>query len=302
MKKVVFKENETFCADITVANYGEKEFENTVIDWSLNKENGEIVSAGCFEPQTIPFGSGKIFGKVSVLLKTEKSEALTFTLKIRGTKYLNSWKIWVFKNVVTDKSGVKIAKTFDEAKTELESGSRVLYMPKKDDFKNTMPSGFTTVFWNYEFTAHQAPRSLGILCDPENLCLKGFPTEDHSEWQWFDLVTNSKFMVLDKCKKKIEPIIRVIDDWNTSDSFGLLFEAKVGAGKLMMCSIDLENNLCGRPAAAQLLASILNYMRSDGFEPKTELTAKDIEGILLAKEDKKTKLFDYREIVHVDEL
>ena len=53
----------------------------------------------------------------------------------------------------------------------------------------------------------------------------------------------------------------------------MLFEAKVGQGRLIVCSADLENNLKTRPVARQLLTSIINYMNSNKFRPKYTVDA-----------------------------
>jgi len=44
----------------------------------------------------------------------------------------------------------------------------------------------------------------------------------------------------------------------------------------MVCSLDLLSDPADRPAARQLLYSIINYMESDEFEPEASLTPKTI--------------------------
>ena len=123
-------------------------------------------------------------------------------------------------------------------------------------------------------------RCLGILCNPKHPALAQFPTESHSNWQWWDLVTKSRFMVLDKFAPRLRPIVQVIDDWNTNRKLGLLFEAKLGRGKLLVCSIDLRSNLDARPVARQMLYSLLRYMESDNFNPEEASDIKLIRNLL----------------------
>ena len=47
---------------------------------------------------------------------------------------------------------------------------------------------------------------------------------------------------------------------------GLLFEFKVGDGKLLVCMSDLRR-LQNRPEAVQLYTSVLSYMKSADFNP-----------------------------------
>jgi beta-galactosidase len=74
--------------------------------------------------------------------------------------------------------------------------------------------------------------------------------------------------------------VQPIDDWNRNFKLGLLVEAKVGAGKLMAASMDLETDLAGRVVARQLRASVLAYMASDGFDPQTVVSAAEFRNTL----------------------
>jgi hypothetical protein len=66
-----------------------------------------------------------------------------------------------------------------------------------------------------------------------------------------------------------------IDDWNRNYKLGVIFEAKVGAGKLLVCSIDLDS----RPGAQQLRRSLLDYMAGEKFQPKTEILQADFASL-----------------------
>ena len=50
-------------------------------------------------------------------------------------------------------------------------------------------------------------------------------------------------MVLDALPKDLRPIVQVIDDWNTNRKLGLIWECRVGSGKLLVCSADLSKDL-----------------------------------------------------------
>jgi hypothetical protein len=131
--------------------------------------------------------------------------------------------------------------------------------------------GFSTVFWNTAWTRGQAPHTLGILCDPAHPVFRHFPTQAHSDWQWWDPITHSQAMTLDHLPVEIRPLIQPIHTWFESRKLGLLFEAMCGGGKLMVCSIDLRNGLEKNLASRQLLQSILEYMNSADFHPETEV-------------------------------
>jgi hypothetical protein len=77
--------------------------------------------------------------------------------------------------------------------------------------------------------------------------------------------------MLDSVAKGLNPVVRVVDDWVKARSLCLLFECKVGKGKLMVSGIDLLTDIADRPEAKQLAFSIESYMKSDEFNPKTEV-------------------------------
>jgi hypothetical protein len=74
--------------------------------------------------------------------------------------------------------------------------------------------------------------------------------------------------------------VQPIDTWFESRRLGLLFEARVGSGKLMVCSVDLSSNLDQRLVARQLRHSLLRYMATEGFRPTIEVPAEAIRSLL----------------------
>ena len=67
----------------------------------------------------------------------------------------------------------------------------------RGDESRPVALGFSSVFWNTAWTRGQAPHTLGILCDPEHPAFEAFPTDFHSNWQWWYLVTRAAALVLD---------------------------------------------------------------------------------------------------------
>ena len=70
----------------------------------------------------------------------------------------------------------------------------------------------------------------------------------------------------------LRPTVQVIDDWVTARKLGLVFEARMGAGKLLVCSIDLSKDPEHNPVARQMLHSLLGYMAGPKFKPAVTLT------------------------------
>jgi hypothetical protein len=118
---------------------------------------------------------------------------------------------------------------------------------------------------------------LGLWCETNHPALAEFPTEANCDWQWTDLLRNTRAVNLDKLPHQLRPIVWAIDDWNRNYKLGVIFEARVGAGKLMVCAIDVDDN--PDVVARQLRRSLIDYMGGNAFQPSTELSVADFESL-----------------------
>ena len=80
-------------------------------------------------------------------------------------------------------------------------------------------------------------------------------------------MSHSSAIEVSKICEDVTPIVRVIDDWFTNRPLALLFELKVGNGKLLVSGIDFWQDMDKRLEARQLLYSLKRYMSSDCFKP-----------------------------------
>ncbi|UCG48178.1 MAG: discoidin domain-containing protein [Phycisphaerales bacterium] len=299
MAKRIFTTEEEFVGEVEIAHFGPAPIRRGVIAWSAEYPDGRRFASGRLPSMTIPIGNGTRLGKIEQPLgKAEAPSKLVVTVSVEGTAYSNSWDIWVYPAALEagTPDGVIIADALDEeVSAALESGGKVLLMPPLAAIDSDIPAGFTSIFWNTAWTRRQPPHTLGILCEPEHPALAEFPTEFHSNWQWWDLVSRSRFMILSDLPAEVRPIVQVIDDWNTNRRLGLLFEAKVGGGRLLFCSMDLRSNVEGRPVARQMLQSLLRYMAGPRFRPGRSVDIGQVRGLL-----RKPPLLANARVVRVD--
>jgi len=274
MAKCVWTDDEVFEGFIETAHFGPEPMEDATLRWQIDYAHGKRICAGTLPAQTVPVGNANKAGRIQFDLSEVKTPAqLRITVDLQGTDYGNGWDLWVYPSRVdtTPPADVIVAPQWNELVVEaLKQGHSVLLLPDPRTVNSNVPAGFTTIFWNTQWTHGQPPHTLGILCDPKHPALSSFPTEFHSNWQWWDLVAKSKAMILDDLEKA-RPIVQVIDDWNTNRKLGLVFEAQVGQGKLLVCSIDLQTDLDRRPVARQMRHSLLRYMSSSAFKPKLQV-------------------------------
>lgn len=274
--------DQTFKATAQFANFGKSAMKETVVHWSLKYPDGKVYAEGDFNQTDIPTGSPFTLGELSVPLnRIEKAVKLELLIDVKGTEYSNSWGVWVYpKQVPTQPlKGVLIAYNWDsKTKKYLEKGGKVLLLADTAKVQSDADPVFSGISWNTVWSG-MPPNLLGILCDPSHPALKHFPTAYHSNWQWWDVVRNSKPMVLDQMPFSFKPLIQMVPDWNRPRKIGLVFEAKVGKGSLLVSGIDLRNNLDQRPVARQLLYSLKAYIGGNEFLPSAEVPAELIDKI-----------------------
>lgn len=271
--KMTYLNDEVLNVPVEVSQFSEHILKGVSPDWTITDRTGKSIFSGKFDKHDIAEGNGISLGIVKADLKTviQPSE-LTLTVSIG--RYANNWRFFVYPQHVkqTESKIIVTDRLTDDIAEQLNKGAKVLLTLKKGTLKNTyggnIAIGFSSIFWNTAWTHGQAPETLGILCDPRHPAFKYFPTSSYSDYQWWDAMTHSNPIMLDSVAKGLHPIVRVIDDWVTARSLALLFECRVGQGKLMVAGIDLLTNMADRPEAKQLAYSIESYMKSDEFNPK----------------------------------
>ena len=113
--------------------------------------------------------------------------------------------------------------------------------------------------------------TLGIVLDEKHPAFTDFPTANHSDLQWWEIVNRAQPMHLEDFPKTFRPLIQPIDTWFMNRRLALVFEAKVGKGKLVVSSADLGESNGDKPVANQLFYSLEKYMLSDKFNPVTSI-------------------------------
>ena len=284
LEKHIFTEGETMTAKIEVAHFGEKPFQAISPKWQL-VEDGEIISEGTLGQQDIPIGNAIQLGEVVYNFRN-KNEPRKLNLKINIEKFENSWDIWVYpENQKIESADIKVVENLDRSTLEyLQNGGKVLLSLGKGRVSPGMGGnigvGFSSIFWNTAWTGNQKPHTLGILCDPSHPALKDFPTEYHSNWQWWDAMSHADAVLLDSLASDVKPIVRIIDDWVSNRSLTLLFEAQIGKGRIVVSGADLVNDLTSRPEARQLRFSLMQYMNSGAFKPSGNIDPNDLMKVI----------------------
>jgi hypothetical protein len=185
---------------------------------------------------------------------------------------MNSWKIWVYPVATNNRApaDVLVTSSWDAATAMLADGGKVLFLPPAADLDwASPPLDNVPVFWN-RLMNPQWGRMLGLWCDYEHPALAKFPTRSYCDWQWTQIIRGVRAINLASWPRGLQPIVSAIDDWNRNWKLGVLFEARVGKGRLLMSAIDVEHDQ--NVVAQQLRRSLLEYMVGEEFQPATEVS------------------------------
>ena len=295
MDKYTWESNETFRASIDLAHYGPTDLAGAGVEWSLS-EDRRVISSGVTRRVDVSTGDLTHIDYLSAPLESASAPSrLSLTLELRGTGIRNEYPLWVYPSsadqdseAVPTPEGIRVVRSFDaDARSALEAGERVVLFPNLESIRQSVGGAFQTSYWCWPMFRQTslklglpvAPGTLGFLCDPEHPVFADFPTEFHSNWQWWHLVKNGRPMILDETPQDYRPTLQVIDNFARNHKLALLFEATVGRGRLLVCSIDLPG-LQEHPEARQLLRSIYRYVAGEEFAPASALDAEAIAGIV----------------------
>lgn len=270
MAKFTYKNNETFHADIVLNQYEDHTLVNISPVYTITSA-GKTLHTGRFPAKDWSIGNNIPVGSIDFPLSAIKeAQKLTLTVSLPGTEAKNHWDFWVYPTDVQEEKGnVWITDQFDEqTMTVLKKGGKVLLTAAgKVTYGKEVVQQFTPVFWNTSWFKMRPPHTTGILVENTHSIFDLFPTDYHSDLQWWELVNRAQVMQFTEFPADFQPLVQSIDTWFLSRKIGMLFEANVLGGKLVMTSMDITNNLEQRVVARQMRASILHYMNSDQFKP-----------------------------------
>ena len=278
MRKMVYLNNESFDADIELANFGGEALKQRTVYWKITDKSELTIAEKRFKMAVIATGNGIKLGSIHCsLIKVKKASELKVTVGIEGTDIANDWSIWVYPvNQQAVEGDVIVIRNFGSTLfNALKNGKKVLFLPDSSAIINSIFGRFIPVFWSPIHFKNQ-PGTLGTVINNQHPIFKEFPTATSTDWQWWELLANSYSVGTDDLGPEFRPIMRFVDKFNRNNQPSIIWEAKVGKGQLLVCSLDIESKPSKRIVAAQLKKVIFLYMNSADFKPQQRLTAQKL--------------------------
>ncbi len=283
--KFVFDNSESLSCPVSIAHYGPTDLKGIHPYYTIKNSKGDLITAGELNDVLIKTGGNTDVGTITYPLN-EIQKATQCKLEVVVGKFSNSWDFWVFpsKHKRIDKDEVYYAESLDsKALNVLKNGGKVFLdaSGKVENGKDVI-ANFTPVFWNTSWFKMRPPHTTGILVQNEHPAFADFPTSYHTDYQWWEILINRQIMCIDNFPTTIKPLVQPIDTWFLGRRLAQLLEVKVGEGKLIISTLNLDS--ATGPASAQLKQSLIKYMNSEAFNPQVEVEVDVLKELFEKKE------------------
>lgn len=290
LPKYTFESAEILRAQVMVANFGKKEVKGC-LTYELTEavtgakgcgaehhaatkkdraEERRVCASGSLFEVCCPTGGLSCAGWLEIPL-TFARKACRLDLKVEIGGLENAYPIWVYPHTApVCPASVYETEHFDRRAVEvLEAGGKVYLTPPstKEALPHSIRAQFTTDFWSVGTFSGQEG-SMGQLIDVSHPVFESFPTEFHTNWQWWPMAVQRAVIL----PRNYAAIITEMDSYAYLRPMAQLLECRLGKGKLMLSSMGLQN-LQQYPEARALLDGIYRYMDSERFCPEQEIDA-----------------------------
>lgn len=306
--KFTYWNDEPFTADIEIAHFGKAPIRQAEVAYTIKDEYDKVYARGIICSEDIPLGNNIKLGKIPAFL-TQETVARKYILEVtlKGTYDIdgnaeetgskNHWDFWIYPKATLQAlqqetpADIYITDSLDEhAEKVLNAGGRVLITAAgKITYGKDIVQQFTPVFWNTSWFKMRPPHTTGLYIESSHPLFRNFPTDYYSDLQWWELVNRKQVMQFTEFPDEFQPIVQSIDTWFLSRKIGMLFEAKVGNGLLMMTTMPMTPGE-KYPVVCQMRKAVLDYMASDDFRPKYTVNIQQVKD-LFTKEAPKVNMY-----------
>ncbi len=271
--RFVYSSADTLTVPVELYNASAKVIPAGHSTYTITNKQGMVLSEGLFITSHYPVGKNIPVGTISFPLQGAKVPAkMTLQVSIDG-KWKNHWDFWVYPQEMTDAADnakIYISNTLDNTALEtLKKGGKVLLTAAgKVRYGNDVKQHYLPVFWNTSWFKMRPPHTTGAYIDTIHPLFQfGFPTDNWSNLNWWELLNRAQVINLSEFPTDYQSPIQPIDTWHISRKLGMLVEANVLNGRLLMTTMDISHDLKHRLVARQMRAAIINYMNSELFSP-----------------------------------
>lgn len=280
LPRFIYSDRDTLRVPVEVANASAATLTDAEVTYAVTDDaSGRVLTEGCLTHADIPVGKNFLAGTIELPLGgVTRPSRLTLTVRA-GEFGLNSWQVWVYPHeeprLVPE--GILLTDTLDNrALAALRAGGKVLLAAGgKVTLGSDIVQHYLPVFWNTSWFKMRPPHTTGVSIDTTHPLFRPdrFPTDDWGNLNWWELVNRAQVMNLLELPAGYQSPVQPIDTWHLSRKLGMIVEANVEGGRLLMTTMDITGALDRRPVALRMRNALLDYMDSSDFAPSLTLDA-----------------------------
>ena len=267
--KYVYANTDSLIVPVEVYNGMYGEIQNARNVYYILDDSVKVMAGGVLFVGDIPVAKNIEAGTIRFPLEgIKKPKKLSLVVAVAG-KLKNQWDCWVYPtdSVETLEADVPqdicITDTLNaQALDVLKKGGKVLLTARGNVQQNGCEA-----FGTYIEKSHP-------------LFKYDFPTDAWANRNWQELLDGAKAMDLTALPKDYLSPIQPIDQPETCRKLGMLVEANVLKGKLLVTTMDISSDLDHRLVARQMRKAILAYMQGDDFKPVLTLQPETINSLI----------------------
>lgn len=279
LPRYTYEEGEYLTAEVEVANFGKESISGELVwtlgyrDCAVNSGRGELRCDRADRQKNCPPGTYTSLGRLDIPLEVKGvSAALILTVSIGDCT--STYPVWVYQKTSPEcPKNVYETRVFDEqTRAVLQNGGRVYLSPDAD--KESLPysikTQFTTDFWSVGTFADQEG-GMGQLIDTEHPIFKEFPTDFHTDWQWWIMATKRAVVL----PHPMKTIITEMDSYAFLRPMAQLIEFRCLKGNVLLSTMELHKSQ-QYPEARALQTAIYEYLSGEDFEPSEEIAEEEL--------------------------
>ena len=238
LPRYTYTSEDTLEAVVRMANYGKTDLQGEAV-WTL--QGADVSLCGAF-PQTVaPAGGLTTLGPLNIRLSGVKQAVqLELTVEMCGCR--NQYPVWVYPPVqpVCPDNVYECRSLDDRALAVLAAGGTVYLAPAstREALPQSIQGQFSTDFWSVGTFPGQ-DGGMGQLIDVQHPIFRDFPTQFHTNWQWWPMA-GQRAVIL---PRDYDAIITELDSYAYMRPMAQLLECRCNGGRLMISSMGLQDLL-----------------------------------------------------------
>ncbi|MCL5671225.1 MAG: hypothetical protein M1423_08025, partial [Acidobacteria bacterium] len=298
-----FLAGETVEFDVLASLYGDSVLGEGILRWRLMSQNGSVLGRASWRLRGVQNGMIEKLGPWKFTFPMlEKPTKATLVVELSGGHYelANNWDFWVFPKPARTRSGVgadaavrrklvaqyaglqpirsslreqlRVVSALDhDSVSFLRQGGRVLLLGK-EPFK-ALPTSFQLS------VCGRVRGNLATVISDHPL-MRDFPHEGYCDWQFYSLLNHGSAVNFNDLPVNFDPIIEVVSSFKLIIKQANLFEFKVGDGKLLVSTMNMD---LSDPATPYLISRLIEYSQGPEFMPNCQLAPETLSELISRK-------------------